>query len=161
MGYSTGDIFDSTIEKYVTHHLLKNSAMSQRESTPFPLRCHSRRNEFTELYSLRSCKLRYCRHSAPLIRYNAGILGIPAPIYIDSLGHWAVITLFLYLWFLVRTAPRSTVVGYLKRRLRIFSGYWVSLLFVYISFVDRFQLLPVMHLTPSLLKCGWICPSKL
>ena len=33
-------------------------------------------------------------HSAPLIKYNAGILGIPAPIYIDSLGHWAVNRLF-------------------------------------------------------------------
>lgn len=71
-------------------------------------------------------------HSAPLIKYNAGILGIPAPIYIDSLGHWAVNLFFCISGFLIaHSAQRGTVIGYLKRRaLRIFPGYWVSLLFV-------------------------------
>lgn len=71
-------------------------------------------------------------HSAPLIKYNAGILGIPAPIYIDSLGHWAVNLFFCISGFLIaHSTQRGTVIGYLKRRvLRIFPGYWVSLLFV-------------------------------
>lgn len=71
-------------------------------------------------------------HSAPLVKYNAGILGIPAPAVIDSLGHWAVYLFFCISGFLIaHSAQRGTAIGYLKRRtMRIFPGYWVSLLFV-------------------------------
>ena len=71
-------------------------------------------------------------HSAPLVGFATGILGIPAPHGIDSLGHWAVNMFFCISGFLIaHSAQRGTITGYLKRRvLRIFPGYWVSILFV-------------------------------
>ena len=71
-------------------------------------------------------------HSAPLVGFNAGILGIPASEHIDTLGEWAVNMFFCISGFLIaHSAQRGTIAGYVKRRaLRIFPGYWVSILFV-------------------------------
>ena len=71
-------------------------------------------------------------HAAPLTGLNAGILGIPVPEHIDTLGEWAVNMFFCISGFLIaHSAQRGTISGYIKRRaLRIFPGYWVSILFV-------------------------------
>lgn len=62
-------------------------------------------------------------HSAPLVGFNAGILGIPVPEHIGTLGEWAVNMFFCISGFLIaHSAQRGTIAGYVKRRaLRIFS----------------------------------------
>lgn len=71
-------------------------------------------------------------HSAPLVGFNAGILGIPASEHIGTLGEWAVNMFFCISGFLIaHSTQRGTIASYVKRRaLRIFPGYWVSILFV-------------------------------
>jgi len=71
-------------------------------------------------------------HAAPLVGFNAGILGVPVPERIGTLGEWAVNMFFCISGFLIaHSAQRGTISGYVKRRaLRIFPGYWASILFV-------------------------------
>lgn len=56
-------------------------------------------------------------HAAPLVGFNAGILGIPVPEHIGTLGEWAVNMFFCISGFLIaHSAQRGTISGYVKRR---------------------------------------------
>ena len=70
-------------------------------------------------------------HTGPLIGVHADFLGIPSS-RVNLIGGWAVNMFFAISGFLIaHSAQRGTAAGYLKRRaLRIFPGYWVSILFV-------------------------------
>lgn len=70
-------------------------------------------------------------HTGPLTGVHADFLGIPSS-RVDLIGGWAVNMFFAISGFLIaHSAQRGTAAGYLKRRaLRIFPGYWVSILFV-------------------------------
>ena len=117
----------------LTSHAENSATLSAEESTPRSLydAILGGTNSLNFL-RLSLATLVIVAHSAPLVGFNAGILGIPASEHIDTLGEWAVNMFFCISGFLIaRSAQRGTIAGYVKRRaLRIFPGYWVSILFV-------------------------------
>ena len=117
----------------LTSHAKNSATLSAAESTPRSLydAILGGTNSLNFL-RLSLATLVIVAHSAPLVGFNAGILGIPASEHIDTLGEWAVNMFFCISGFLIaHSAQRGTISGYVKRRaLRIFPGYWVSILFV-------------------------------
>ena len=117
----------------LTSHAENSATLSAEESTPRSLydAILGGTNSLNFL-RLSLATLVIVAHSAPLVGFNAGILGIPASEHIDILGEWAVNMFFCISGFLIaHSAQRGTIAGYVKRRaLRIFPGYWVSILFV-------------------------------
>ena len=117
----------------LTSHAENSATLSAEESTPRSLydAILGGTNSLNFL-RLSLATLVIVAHSAPLVGFNAGILGIPASEHIDTLGEWAVNMFFCISGFLIaHSAQRGTIAGYVKRRaLRIFPGYWVSILFV-------------------------------
>ena len=117
----------------LTSHAKNSATLSAAESTPRSLydAILGGTNSLNFL-RLSLATLVIVAHSAPLVGFNAGILGIPVPERIGTLGEWAVNMFFCISGFLIaHSAQRGTISGYVKRRaLRIFPGYWVSILFV-------------------------------
>lgn len=117
----------------LTSHTKNSATLSATESTPRSLYdAILGGTNSLNFIRLSMATLVIIAHSAPLVGFTTGFLGIPAPHGIDSLGHWAVNMFFCISGFLIaHSAQRGTITGYLKRRiLRIFPGYWVSILFV-------------------------------
>lgn len=116
----------------LTSHTKNSATLSATESTPRSLYdAILGGTNSLNFIRLSMATLVIIAHSAPLVGFTTGFLGIPAPHGIDSLGHWAVNMFFCISGFLIaHSAQRGTITGYLKRRiLRIFPGYWVSILF--------------------------------
>lgn len=117
----------------LTSHTKNSATLSAAESTPRSLydAILGGTNSLNFL-RLSLASLVIVAHAAPLVGFNAGILGIPVPEHIGTLGEWAVNMFFCISGFLIaHSAQRGTISGYVKRRaLRIFPGYWVSILFV-------------------------------
>ena len=117
----------------LTSHTKNSATLSATESTPRSLYdAILGGTNSLNFIRLSMATLVIIAHSAPLVGFTTGFLGIPAPHGINSLGHWAVNMFFCISGFLIaHSAQRGTITGYLKRRiLRIFPGYWVSILFV-------------------------------
>lgn len=117
----------------LTSHAENSATLSAEESTPRSLYdANLGGTNSLNFLRLSLATLVIVAHSAPLVGFNAGILGIPASEHIDTLGEWAVNMFFCISGFLIaHSAQRGTIAGYVKRRaLRIFPGYWVSILFV-------------------------------
>lgn len=117
----------------LTSHTKNSATLSAAKSTPRSL-YDAILGETNSLNFLRLslASLVIVAHAAPLVGFNAGILGVPVPERIGTLGEWAVNMFFCISGFLIaHSAQRGTISGYVKRRaLRIFPGYWASILFV-------------------------------